>query len=77
MSNAEHLIENAIVCLRDEKEFKYFCQDERNIDMVKLSFPNCDVENALKQIWEMANEVCFSWFLTETFNQQREERRNK
>lgn len=70
MSNAEHLIENAIVCLRDNKDVTNFTNAKINIDMVKVSFPDCDIENVLDQIWQMANEVCFSWFYSETFKQQ-------
>lgn len=70
MSNAEHLIENAIVCLRDDKDITEFTKAQINIDIVKVSFPDCNIENVLDQIWEMANEVCFSWFLTETFDEQ-------
>ena len=70
MSNAEHLIENAIVCFRDKQEFDYFSSMEINADMVKVSFPECDVRNTLWQIWEMAGEVCYSWFYDETFKQQ-------
>jgi hypothetical protein len=70
MSNSEHLIENAIVCLRDKKEFKDFSESKINIDMVKESFKDCDINNVLSQIWEMANEVCYSWFYNETFEQQ-------
>ena len=69
MSNAEHLIENAIVCLRDKKEFNEFASMGINIDMVKVSFPECDTRNTLMQIWEMAGEVCYSWFYDETFKQ--------
>jgi len=70
MSNAEHLIENAIVCLRDKKEFKDYSESKVNVDMVKVSFPDCDTNNVLFQIWDMANEVCYSWFYDETFKQQ-------
>ncbi len=71
MSNAEHLIENAIVCLRDEKGFKEFAESKVNIDMVKIAFEGCNTEKALWQIWEMAGEVCYSWFYDKTFKQQK------
>jgi len=70
MSNESHLIENAIVCLRDKKELKDFTSSKINIDMVKVSFPECNIEKVLNQIWDMANEVCYSWFYDETFKRQ-------
>jgi hypothetical protein len=71
MSNAEHLIENAVVYLIEDKEFEDFAKDEVNINMVKVAFKGCNTGKALWQIWEMAGEVCFSWFYDETFKQQR------
>lgn len=71
MGNAEHLIENAIVCLIQEKDFKDFVKDRVNIDMVEMAFRGCETDEALRQIWEMAGEVCFTWFYDETFKQQK------
>ena len=70
MSNEGHLIENAIVCLRDNKKLEEFISNKINIDMVKVSFPECETEKVLLQIWDMANEVCYSWFYDETFKEQ-------
>lgn len=71
MTNAEHLIENAIVCQRDNLDFNLFKNDSVNIEMAKESLPNCDTSVSLEQIWEMSIEVCYSWFYDENFIEQK------
>lgn len=71
MSNSEHLIENAIVCLRDNKPLDYFKNEcKSNREMVEIDYPDSDIDTILDNIWDMANHVCYTWFYNETFKEQ-------
>lgn len=55
MSNAEHLIENAICLIESGKNFDAFSQNERNQTMANQT------GIALQAVWEMANYVVFTY----------------
>lgn len=55
MSNAEHLIENAIYGMKDGKEFDDFASDWRNKEMSQQSGIN------LHHVWEMAMYVVYTY----------------
>ena len=54
MSNCEHLIENAIVCMEKGKTYADFSDDYYN----RLMSAQCDI--ALQDIWSMASYVVFT-----------------
>lgn len=48
MSNIQHLIENAITCLEENRDFDYFISMWQNKEMLKY------VNASPEDIWEMA-----------------------
>ena len=53
MTNAEHLIENAICCLERNESFEVFSSQKFNIDMAEMQKIN------LRDVWDMANYVVY------------------
>lgn len=54
MSNAEHLIENAISVIEAGRDFNEYASMKLNCDMAKMS----DIR--LRDVWEMATYVVFT-----------------
>ena len=54
MSNAEHLIENAIIDMEDNKDFEYFSSQWHNKEMASESGINLD------HVWAMAQHVVYT-----------------
>ena len=54
MTNAEHLIENAIINMEDGKDFEHFSSQKHNKLMSEMSNIN------LSSVWEMAQYVVWS-----------------
>ena len=55
MSNTEHLIENAIVCLEEKKSYEDFIDTDVNKRMFKL------VKSPPEEIWDMAIYVYYTY----------------
>lgn len=55
MTNAEHLIENALVTLSEGKDFEYYISYDYNVTMAK------QLNIKLEYIWQMANYVLYTW----------------
>ena len=55
MSNTEHLIENAIVCLEENKSYEDFISADVNERMLKL------VKSPPEEIWDMAIYVYYTY----------------
>ena len=54
MTNAEHLIENAICCLERNESFEIFSSQQHNIDMAEMQKIN------LEDVWLMAIHVVYT-----------------
>ena len=54
MTNSEHLLENAIMCLENKVDFEEFAN--RDINKTMSTYANI----ALEQIWEMAQYVVYN-----------------
>ena len=54
MTNAEHLIENAICNMENGKDFEYFSSQKHNKLMSEMSNIN------LSSVWEMAQHIVWS-----------------
>ena len=54
MTNAEHLIENAICCLERGESFEEFASQQHNIDMAAMQKIN------LEDVWLMAIHVVYT-----------------
>ena len=55
MSDAEHLLENALISLSGGKYFEYYASQDYNIVMAKK------VNIKLEDVWKMANYVLYTW----------------
>jgi len=55
MSNVEHLIENAIVCMEENKSYDDFINADVNKRMLEL------VKSPPEEIWEMAIYVYYTY----------------
>jgi hypothetical protein len=54
MTNAEHLIENAVCCLERKESFEIFSSQQHNIDMAEMQKIN------LEDVWLMAIHVVYT-----------------
>lgn len=54
MSNAEHLIENAICCLERGEEFEEFASRKYNIEMAEMQHID------MRDVWLMAIHVVYT-----------------
>jgi hypothetical protein len=54
MTNAEHLIENAVCCLERNEEFEEFASRKHNIEMAEMQHID------LRDVWGMAIHVVYT-----------------
>lgn len=54
MTNAEHLIENAIIDMEDGKDFEHFSNQKHNKLMSEMSGVDLNI------VWEMAQHIVWS-----------------
>ena len=55
MSNAEHLIENALCCIEEDKDFKFFKDMTVNKEMFKY------IKATPEEIWDIAIYVYYTY----------------
>ena len=54
MTNAEHLIENAVCCIERNEEFEEFASQIHNIEMAEMQHID------LRDVWSMAIHVVYT-----------------